>query len=394
MLSTQENLPVGDNFRHDELCTLCREGKVFEVDDWFKAGHRPLIKPPHWHKWPMGIAIENRNHSLVEVLLRNGIPADEKVLMKAVKHRRPDMIKMMIKYGADINSIPFRKVVEAGNPDVVQIFFDRGADLFKDYPFYRGLIFETKIWLSFYKRYQPKHPDLQIQLDMALRKGVEKESLKIVSLLMWAGANPRNPVIIPDDKLTYPMTALEAAASQGNTEIIMILKPDPKKDDFNDLMCQSISKCDFRLVQFWEGMGADMNHSKDGTYPGHEAVIEALWMASSFSKLSEHYDAFPASDLARTWFASGAKWPIQNEDEIRKVRTCLNELDSYRLRDFIELLLDNEVIPPNILKSVANTPTVKKKIPDLAVFIKEYVESKRRRRFGGAPYTYLQSEMK
>ena len=57
---------------NDELCRLCREGKLFAVQEWFKGGGKPEFAPKHRRDWAMGIAIEKGFHSLVEVLLRNG----------------------------------------------------------------------------------------------------------------------------------------------------------------------------------------------------------------------------------------------------------------------------------------------------------------------------------
>jgi len=336
----------------------------------------------------MGIAIENRNHSLVEVLLRNGFPADDRTVLKAVKHRRGEILELLLKCGADFSKIPFKEVVEAGDPDIVNLFFNNGADLYKDFPFYRGLIFETKIWLSFYKRYLPSHPDIKLQAEMALRYLVLNKRVKGVALLMWAGIDPR--VRAPDEpsEASDPEgwgTAMHDAARMGSLEIIKLLKPDSKKDNANDLICWSAWRYDMDLMDYWLGLGADRNYSIDGKHPVHEAVVRTVELRCRISKMSSDLSYWSAFSFLKKWFASGAKWPNPNKEEVVRLRALFNELSSSMFMDFIELLLDNEVIPLEVLREITNTPNIRKKAPKLYTTMKSYLKAKAKRNFG-RPY--------
>lgn len=348
---------------NDVLCRLCRDGKVFEVEDWLKAGNKPDLNPRLKVKWAMGIAIENRNHSLVEVLLRNGFPADEKTVLKAVKHRRIDMLELMVKYGADLKSISMKEVVEAGNPDVVQLFFNHGADMFKDYPFYRGLIFESKIWLSFYKKYQPQYPELQQQLDMALRKGVEKENIRIISLMLWAGANPRSEVIDPDDKHPSTLSAMEEAAFKGNIEILKLLKPDPAKDDIHHLLKYSIMCCKIDVVKYWISLGADINHQMPEGQPSlhREAMHSIGWRMDSRMRSFSYSPEHEAMRFAEEWFSLGAVWIPDGRDEKYIFHQALEHMSDHQFITFLELLLKKKVMPAKALYRLLN-PKLREKI--------------------------------
>ena len=63
-----------------ELHRLCKEGKLYEVEDWIRQG-RPLQggppARPHWrYRTALEIALETGQHSLTLLLLRNGYILD------------------------------------------------------------------------------------------------------------------------------------------------------------------------------------------------------------------------------------------------------------------------------------------------------------------------------
>lgn len=93
LLSEKPCVPAVITASNDELCGLCRDGKLFAVDAWFKSGGQPELSPKHRRNWAMGIAIERGFHSLVEVLLKNGFPADGKTLWEAVNRDLDEMAK-------------------------------------------------------------------------------------------------------------------------------------------------------------------------------------------------------------------------------------------------------------------------------------------------------------
>jgi hypothetical protein len=65
--NTKPSLPED----YKELCALCRAGKLFAVQEWFKT-HK-YREPERYDRrhWPMGIAIEKGFHSLVYGAQRN-----------------------------------------------------------------------------------------------------------------------------------------------------------------------------------------------------------------------------------------------------------------------------------------------------------------------------------
>ncbi len=82
------------------------------------------------------------------------------------------------------------------DPAIIRYFLDHGADFITGHPFAEA--FAEKIrtalrpWRECKDKYPNLGPQLQEQADRALRYFCEKEDLKWVSLLMWAGADPRS----------------------------------------------------------------------------------------------------------------------------------------------------------------------------------------------------------
>ena len=188
---TDQDTPT-DDFK--ELCRLCNQGRLYEVEVWCKAG-RP-VDFTHWNPrlTPIGIAIDRRFHSLVELLLRNGASPSGGALRLAVRQANLGIVELLFRFGADWQSVAFKEVIRCAHPGIVKMFIERGADIFADYPIAEGLKLATKAFLGVYKDYIDRFPQLRVQAAIALRHFCAKGSMRGVCLLLWAGADPHLPV--------------------------------------------------------------------------------------------------------------------------------------------------------------------------------------------------------
>ena len=364
--------PIPDDFK--ELCEFCRAGKLFAVQAWFKQHQYEEPDDVPRRYWPMGIAIESGFHSLVEVLLRNGIPADANALSETVWHRRVDFVELLFENGADPKAIPFADVVSAGNLPVIKLFLARGVDLVEGYPFYHGLIHQTRMWLGIYKQHRTNHPELQLQADMALRHFAQKGSLRGVSLLMWLGANPRTKVQnIQDESEEFWNSALEEAAWEGKLDIIKRLKPDPAKDDVNYLLRRSVFCRNMELVRYWISMGANINHLDSEGGSAHREVFwhlnwdldpKSSWFGTSRSNDTRRF--------AQEWFSLGAKW-IPQKDDFRTVRRCFSNISPTEAHELIKLFREKEVIPAESLAKILDTPRLREHLKERHAAIVSFV---------------------
>lgn len=120
-----------------------------------------------------------------------------------------------------------------------------------------------------------KHPELASQLqeqaDSALRHFCEKEDLKWVSLLMWAGADPRSsgPSLdydggLDDSDDSEKVTALAAAAYAKNTQILKRLKPDKERNDVDKLLAEAGTFGREDTVRYLLELGANPNDKPNG----------------------------------------------------------------------------------------------------------------------------------
>jgi len=124
--------PLPEDYK--QLCALCRAGKLFAVQQWFKTHKYEEPEKYTCTHWPIGIAIEKGFHSLAEVLLQNGIPADGRALQRAAEYRNIDIVELILQYGATVDMVEFEHIVFIGEREIIRKFIDRGADLVTGYP--------------------------------------------------------------------------------------------------------------------------------------------------------------------------------------------------------------------------------------------------------------------
>jgi hypothetical protein len=85
---------MSDQLTLDEskvLLSLCRTGRLYEIEDWIKAG-KPLSVDTSARKAPLEVAIDTGFHSLFVLLVRNE-PCREvknRSLAHAVEKRKPE----------------------------------------------------------------------------------------------------------------------------------------------------------------------------------------------------------------------------------------------------------------------------------------------------------------
>src|SRR5262249_10897720 len=140
-------------------------------------------------------------------LVRNEIDQDLKnrALSHSLSLKRLDFIELLVSHGADALSIPFIDVLRIWDPAIIRFFLDHDADFIGESPFAIAFGERIRTALRAWRECKEKHPNLSAQLqeqaDRALRYFCSKGDLKWVSLLLWAGADPRSsgPTLGDDD---------------------------------------------------------------------------------------------------------------------------------------------------------------------------------------------------
>ena len=250
------------------LLALCRAGKLYDVERWIASG-RSILTAPSIKKTPLLTAIDAGFHSLVELIARNESRQEQKdrALATAVDHRRLDMVEVLVQHGARIQAVRLEDVLLTWDRPLIQFFLDRGADVVTDNPFMYAFQNRVQRVLRPFVDYKRAHPELadalQAQADRALRFFAGTADLKWISLLLWAGANPRSVGPDLDDRYADDpechTTALREACSQGSLEALKKLKPDPRVDDLSELLLAAALSDSKELIDYLLRLGAKPN---------------------------------------------------------------------------------------------------------------------------------------
>jgi ankyrin repeat protein len=273
-------------FEAKELIRLCESGRLYEVEAWLAAG-RSLTIPKEVRKTPLRVAISTGFHSLVELLLRHEPRQGEKddALRHALFLNRFEFVELAVEYGASIAAIPFLDVLMTGDRALVATFLEKGADPTTGFPFARAFHqLRAKTTLGSYLDCRRSRPDLaehlQQQADMALRQFCQEGNLKWVSLLMWAGANPRSrgPALDDADHIEdaeWHTTALAEACYSGSVESLKRLKPSPT-DDLGGMLERAAFSAHRDVLAYLLDLRANPNDRPDGGSTALEACIRHL----------------------------------------------------------------------------------------------------------------------
>src|SRR6266498_1422690 len=256
-------------------------GRLLEIQNWIASGNS-LCVPAELKTTPLKVALDTGFHSLVELLVRNEESQDVKnrALQQAVSLKRLDLIELLVSHGSEVSSVPFIEVLYVWDPQIIRYFLDHGADFITGFPF--ALAFREKIRTALrpWRECRANHPDLapqlQKQADRALRHFCFEGDLKWMSLLMWAGADPRSrgPMFDYDeDDADGYTTALDAATYCDNVQILKRLKPDARRDDINTLLRNAAGGGRASLVEYLLELGANPNDKPNG---GSSAVDDCL----------------------------------------------------------------------------------------------------------------------
>jgi hypothetical protein len=324
------------------LVALCAAGRLYAVDEWIQAG-KFLNVPPELKKTPLRVAMSTGFHSLIELLLRHEAMQQAKndTLRQAIERRRPDLAELAVAYGAEVASVPFVEALVTGDKRIVTLFLEKGADLVTDFPFaYAFHELRAKTTLGTYldcKRHHPELADkLQEQADMALRQFCKDGNLKWVSLLMWAGADPRStgPTLDDVDDPDMYTTAFHEACTSGHLEVLKRLKPDPGRDDLGSMLEDAALLVRREIITYLLSLGANPNNRSDGSSSALDACIRHLGWEDKDRILHRYgphhltpaYKVIKTREAIRLLIERGAHWR-PDSDSLKDARRILYKID-------------------------------------------------------------------
>jgi hypothetical protein len=190
-------------------------------------------------------------------------------------------------------------------------------------------------------------------MDMALRQFCQDGNLKWVSLLMWAGADPRSrgPVLDDEDRADDPefqTSALEEACGSRNIEAVRRLKPN-RTDNLAAMFDRAAFYSDRDVLAYLLEMGANPNDRADGGSSALETCIRHLgW--EDFDRVRYNYPttyqtpAYKVSttrDAIKLLVQHGAMWK-PDPSTLNATRRILYRIEPDVTVELIGQLLKNE----------------------------------------------------
>jgi hypothetical protein len=208
---------------------------------------------------------------------------------------------------------------------------------------------------------------LREQADSALRHFCYKGDLKWVSLMLWAGADPRSlgPTLekeYTDDPECFT-TALKEACYSGNVEVLKKLKPDAVRDNLAELLnCAAVSG-HMEAIRYLLEVGAKPNDKPNG---GSSALDTCLWQlnfGSSFpyhsKRLRSKYEVSKGLEPARELVGHGAIWNPAERDGINSLRRALYGCEAEVTIELLQLFVRHNVCTKERVFELLHTPRMK-----------------------------------
>lgn len=375
-----------------ELCRLCREGRLYEVERWIQGG-RPvqLAKGTarsgrRWHS-PLRIALDSGNHALVLLLLSNGYDPNREnrsPLNLALRSRRWDLVDLLLAWGADPHRVDLEELFGTYRSDLFERFRRLGVDLVAGHAIAHTLADHTsnKPLLGFARRHREEDPRIQTDLNIALVHHAEEGNEKGMLLCLWAGADPHAsaPSLrwgLPkegraDDEDLDGASAVEEACRRGNVRIVERLGPDPERDDFDELYKAASTASVLDLL-------ARHVPPRDGS-----AVLrDHLWWAT-FDWGFGHGTGRSLSTV-RHLFELGVRWEGSSKDEIAEVRRWLLKSSRYTFVEAMKLLATKDYCEPEILAELGRTAAMRRKMKEVGFLASDETDRSRYRSFRERP---------
>lgn len=363
----------------EPLIELCKAGRLFEVQAWVASGKAVNRPPPDEKKArkksPLQVAIEVGFHSMVQVLLESGASVKDdtfNALEHALIYRRLDLIQLLVAHGADIHSVDMVTVFETWQPAIMEFFIDQGADVETGFPLAIALSGKIRTALGVVKRHKARFPSFQEQLNVALRYHCREGSLKWVSLLLWAGADPyaKGPDTPTEDPEPHEdLCALAYAALYENFEIFKLkairIAPDqPIAGDLLRYACHA-KESDFLMDLLKKGFNPI--DQKDCGSSLIQTCLRQLPWSFDFSRLEWGRDKDIDTARSRETIKMihilakhGAKWTPVERYEINDARRALLKMSVDYTVEFVWIMSKYEGCSLATIEQLLKTQAIRR----------------------------------
>jgi hypothetical protein len=343
-----------------ELCCQCRAGKLFAVQQWIRDGRPCRMPAGNFATSPIRIAIEQNFHSLVEVLLQENVLEQEEkdsALATAVDYRNLDIVELLFQYGANPNVIDFETVLWSRHPGIMRWFLAHGLDLESSYGIAQAFRDKHREFLGTYLNIRDHVPTAAKQAAMALRYHAADGNLKWVSLLLWAGADPRLPVPRLDDSDVDEEnidSALAAAVQRGQFEVVKRIKIDTARDDVTVLANGWCLSPNPNLLEMLITLGADVRRNRGAINSAFSAFEWSL--DPIFRNYLRTEDALQCMEILAV---NGARWRPEDGYKFSCLRRTLAKVGIHDAIRYLQRIVTTGAIDQPVFQELMRTPQMR-----------------------------------
>ena len=348
------------------LHDACRQGRIYDVERWIVDGHPLQLGPdPELflrRKTALTIAIEQRNHALLHLLLCNGARPDlepRRHLDAALDARRPDLVELLLTWGTDPQRVDLYRVFDSYSTPLFERLCAAGVDLTRGFTLARHLADHAgnKPLFGFAKRHRDADPAIRRHLQMALAHHAHRGNEKGVLLCLWAGADPHAPADwlpdrdYPDDEEEEDQvedaggyySALSAACSGGHADLVERFGVDA--DHLNRLFHSAATPAVVDVLAR-HGLPTDMTPIVEWD------LHQAGWRLRGSD---------PVGALRRL-FEHGARWTHASPDLLRELRRRIIGYHDHAFEQVVLTLAMPDAVAPEILHELGRTPAFERRL--------------------------------
>lgn len=347
-----------------EFCRYCREGMLFAVQEWIRAG-KPVPAGRTVPESPLVLAAGKGFHSLVVLLLEQGLGQSQDHLDAALAAAGAgghlETCRLLLDRGAGIPCVRAVDVVECGNPEVVALLLSAGMDIETGNPLAHALVQETRNALTLFRELRRKSKSVRQQGAVALKHCVAEDYLWRVTRLKRAGANPRLevPSLCPRSKHDYPTSAMYEAVLSGSFRMVLTMGV-RKTDKIRELIDTATIKMDKAVILHLLSRGGwRINDQPNGGSSLFQSCLRHLGDGGYFKMLFMTDRANSAWEVAQELLKRGARWKPDRGD-LRDIRYYIRFGSQGRCVDLARLLVESKGASRETVAALFGTPMIRR----------------------------------
>lgn len=211
-------------------------------------------------------------------------------------------------------------------------------------------------FLGIYMDLRDQIPSARKQAAMALRHHAEEGNVKWVSLLLWAGADPRLsvPRIETRDwqEEEEEESALSVAIRFGRVEIVKKIGLDPHHDDITRLLNQYFIQAKPEIIELLIKSGANVTAI-------HSNVIDSVFWSFEWALEGCMADSVRVEEALRCMeilASHGVRWNSPTKHRPFRLRRTLARIQPYKAIRYLHRIADSKVMEQAVFKELMRTP--------------------------------------